>query len=252
MNELQKVFNYEGNEVRTILREGETWIVAKDVCVVLEIANPRTSLALLEKDEKGVHTMDTLGGKQQLTIINEAGLYTLILKSRKPEAKQFKRWVTHEVLPSIRRHGTYMTENTLEQAINNPDFMIGLLTKLKEEKLKRLAAEDMASILEPKARKYEEFLDAEGLTTLTTLGKSYLGGLSAQEVRKFLQAQGIISLKKVDGAYLPKKGYEKYFRVIPYMQAVGSAAMRTVSNTLKVTNAGIDFIIDLYLVESAK
>lgn len=86
---------------------GALWFVAKDVCDILELGNHRSSLALLDEDEKGVHSMDTPGGKQELTIISEPGLYSLILRSRKPEAKAFKRWVTHEVIPSIRKTGTY-------------------------------------------------------------------------------------------------------------------------------------------------
>ncbi|MBO1513700.1 phage antirepressor [Metabacillus bambusae] len=245
MNELQKVFNYAGKEVRTIIREGETWFVAKDVCEILEIANPTMALKRLDNDEVTKLNLGGLYGETNL--INEAGLYTLILGSRKQEAREFKRWVTHEVLPSIRKHGAYMTENTLEQAITNPDFMIGLLTNLKEEQQKRIAAEEKTSLLEPKARKYEEFLDAEGLTTVTIVG-NYLGGISAQKLRKFLQEQGVLSRKKVNGTYMPKKGYEKYFRIIPYLQADGNGAMRTVSYTLKVTNAGIDLIFDLYLL----
>lgn len=104
MNELQ-VFDFRGQSVRTVIRDREPWLVAKDVCDVLGLGNPRTSLALLEDDEKGVHSMDTPGGSQEMTIVSEAGLYSLILRSRKPEAKEFKRWVTHEVLPALRKHG---------------------------------------------------------------------------------------------------------------------------------------------------
>ncbi len=109
MNELQ-VFTYEKKEVRTIQKNGETWWVLKDVCGVLELSNSRMVADRLDEDEKGVSTVDTLGGKQELTVISESGLYNVILLSRKPEAKQFKRWVTHEVLPSIRRHGMYATD----------------------------------------------------------------------------------------------------------------------------------------------
>ena len=105
MNDIT-IFNHLGNDIRVTIDEyGEPWFTAKDVCNILELSNPRTSLALLDEEEKGVHTMDTPGGKQELTTVNESGLYTLILKSRKPEAKAFKRWVTSEVLPSIRKHG---------------------------------------------------------------------------------------------------------------------------------------------------
>lgn len=109
MNEIVKVFN--GNPVRIIERDGNPWFGAKDVCRILKLGNPRSSLALLDADEKGVHKMDTLGGEQEMTVVSEAGLYSLILRSRKPEAKAFKRWITHEVLPSIRKTGGYIAPN---------------------------------------------------------------------------------------------------------------------------------------------
>nr|DAT64562.1 MAG TPA: repressor domain protein [Caudoviricetes sp.] len=94
--------------LRVVERKVQPWFVAKDVCDILEMGNPRSSLALLDEDEKGVHSMDTPGGKQEMTIISEPGLYSLILRSRKPEAKAFKRWVTHDILPSIRKTGAYV------------------------------------------------------------------------------------------------------------------------------------------------
>ncbi|MBT2158390.1 Bro-N domain-containing protein [Clostridioides difficile] len=117
MNKLT-IFNYEGNNVRTILKDGNPWWVLKDICSVLEIGNSRDVTSRLDSDEKGVDIIDTPGGKQEVSIINESGLYSVILVSRKPEAKKFKRWVTHEVLPSIRRHGLYATDELLA----NPDF----------------------------------------------------------------------------------------------------------------------------------
>lgn len=115
--------------------------MAKDVCDILEMGNPRSSLALLDEDEKGVHSMDTPGGKQEMTIISEPGLYSLILRSRKPEAKAFKRWVTHEVIPSIRKHGLYATEEVVDRILDDPDFGITLLQRYKFEREQRQLAE---------------------------------------------------------------------------------------------------------------
>lgn len=140
MNSLQ-VFNFKQNEVRTILKDGEPWFVAKDVCDILDISKHRDAVSRLDDDERGSVLVDTLGGRQAVSAVNEYGLYSLILKSRKPEAKEFKRWITHEVIPSIRKHGAYMTPETLEKTISDPDFLIGLLTNLKEEKAKRVKAE---------------------------------------------------------------------------------------------------------------
>ena len=98
-------------KIRTITIDGEPWFVAVDVCKALQIANSRDALTRIDDDEKGVVLTDTLGGKQEVTIVNEPGLYTLVLSSRKPEAKAFKRWITHEVIPVIRKHGAYISPN---------------------------------------------------------------------------------------------------------------------------------------------
>lgn len=106
MNGLQ-VFEYNSKEVRTVQRGGEPWWVLTDICGALELKSPHKVAARLDEDEKGRTFFPTLGGEQELTIINEPGLYTVILRSSKPEAKKFKRWITHEVLPSIRKTGSY-------------------------------------------------------------------------------------------------------------------------------------------------
>lgn len=112
MNETMQTFNYDNNQVRTVTQDGEPWFVLKDVCNVLGIANDRNVAARLDEDEKGVYQMDTLGGTQKMNIINEWGLYNIILRSDKPQTKPFRRWVTHEVLPAIRKTGSYTdTEN---------------------------------------------------------------------------------------------------------------------------------------------
>ncbi|EOO99723.1 phage repressor protein/antirepressor Ant [Bacillus cereus] len=142
MKQLQVFNNEEFGQVRTVVQGEDIWFVAKDVCDVLEIVNATRSLSRLDEDE--LHSMkvtDSLGRQQETNIINESGLYSLIMTSRKPQAKAFKKWVTSEVLPSIRKHGAYMTDQVLEKAVTNPDFMIGLLTNLKEEQAKRIEAE---------------------------------------------------------------------------------------------------------------
>lgn len=104
-------FDYDGHEVRTVILNGEPWFVAKDVCDILEIGNSRMALERLDSDEKGVSLIDTLGGKQEMSIISESGLYSLTLGSKKPQAKPFKRWVTHEVIPAIRKTGGYVNDD---------------------------------------------------------------------------------------------------------------------------------------------
>lgn len=139
MQELQKVFNYAGKNVRVIIKDNEPWWVAKDVCEILGIDSSQTRR--IDDDEKGLCLIQTLGGEQNMLCVNEPGLYSLILGSRKEEAKQFKRWITHEVIPSIRKHGAYMTPDTIEKVLNDPDTIIQLATRLKDERQKRLEAE---------------------------------------------------------------------------------------------------------------
>ena len=150
MNDMKIFENSEFGAVRVVDMNGEPWFVARDVCECLELGNPRTSIALLDEDEKGVHTMDTPGGAQEMSIVSEAGLYSLILRSRKPEAKTFKRWITHEVLPAIRKHGGYLTPAKLEEALTDPDTIIRLATNLKAEREKRQALEAQAAADRPK------------------------------------------------------------------------------------------------------
>ena len=138
MNHLQKVFDFQGNQLRTLVINNQPWFVAKDVAEILGFDHTPTMTRTLDEDEKGVHIIHTPGGEQQMTIINEPGLYSVILKSRKPEAKKFKRWVTHEVISSIRKHGAYMTPEKIEEVLMNPDTIIQLATTLKEERQKTL------------------------------------------------------------------------------------------------------------------
>ena len=133
MNELQKVFSYQGNQVRTIVIDGEPWFVAKDICEVLEIEQATRAVERLDEDEKGVSLIHTPGGNQEMLIVNEPGLYSLILGSRKPEAKAFKRWITHEVLPSIRQTGGYMVP---AQPATLEDLIIMQAQSVKELKAK--------------------------------------------------------------------------------------------------------------------
>ena len=148
MNEM-KIFNSEEfGKVRTVVINDEPWFVGKDVAEALGYTNTRKAISdHVHEDDKGVTKWDTLGGKQDLTIINESGLYALIFGSKLESATRFKHWVTSEVLPSIRKHGMYATDNVIDKILNNPDFGIGLLTKLKEEREARVEAEKKNAIL---------------------------------------------------------------------------------------------------------
>lgn len=140
MTEIQQ-FNFDSLAVRVIDRDGEPWFVAKDIAEVLDFNHVPSMLRGLDEDEKDVQKMHTLGGIQEASIINESGLYSLVLRSNKPEAKAFKKWVTSEVLPTIRKHGGYLTPEKTRELIDNPDLIIEMAQKIKQERDRRLQVE---------------------------------------------------------------------------------------------------------------
>ena len=155
MNEL-KVFNYENNAVRTTLKNGEIWWVLKDVCDVLNLSNSRKVAERLDEDEKSNVTQSDVSHdalnipNRGLTMINESGLYKVILRSDKPEAKKFMRWVTHEVLPSIRKHGAYITSDKMEELMNDPDTWVKLIRTLQQERREKTMLQNQIDQDRPK------------------------------------------------------------------------------------------------------
>lgn len=145
-------FTYGDQPVRVVAIDGEPWFVLADLCKVLDLAKPSRVAMRIADDMKGAHLMSTPGGDQEMTIVSEAGMYEVIIRSDKPEAAAFRRWVTSEVLPSIRKHGGYLTDQKIEDILDNPDTIIQLATKLKSERAKRAALEKQAAIDTPKAR----------------------------------------------------------------------------------------------------
>lgn len=134
-------FAYGDQQVRVVTRDGEPWFVAADIAKTLGYRIAPDMVRSLDEDEKGTQIVRTPGGHQQMTIISEAGLYSAIMRSRVEGAQAFKRWVTHDVLPSIRKRGGYLTPEAAEKALTDPDFIIRLATSLKEERARRQAAE---------------------------------------------------------------------------------------------------------------
>ena len=139
MDELQVFVNQDFGRILTIMKDGEILFVAKDVCIALGIENMSQALSKIDEDDRFT---TLISNGIEGTVVSEHGLYALILGSRKPEAKAFKRWITHEVLPSIRKHETYTTGNFLDDALHDPDMMIRMLRELKQEREKRLLAEE--------------------------------------------------------------------------------------------------------------
>lgn len=164
-NEVEVFTHKDFGEIRTIQIDGEPWFVANDVMRVLEVSNSKDAIRTLDDDEKsGVDIIDPHGRKQKTNCISEAGLYSIILRSRKPEAKAFKRWVTHEVIPSIRKHGAYLTPQKIEDALLNPDVIINLALQLKAEKQKNAE-------LTAKAAYYDAVAGASGSTNFRDTAK---------------------------------------------------------------------------------
>ncbi|AOT24565.1 antirepressor [Propionibacterium phage E6] len=236
-------FDYKGNSVRVIDHDGEPWLVAADVCGVLTIANPRDALARLDPDEKGVGTTDTLGGMQRMAIISEAGVYTLAMTSRKPQAKPFVRWLSHEVIPSIRKRGMYATPDAVEAMLADPDVMIRTLTELKAQRAR-------VAQLQPKADYVDAFVADEDLRLLRNVAKSIgvqEGALRdallahewiyAEESSRWSNSQGC---KVIEHRYSPRSDKARYFRPVPNHQAPRFKG--EVMHTLKVTPAGAEAI----------
>lgn len=166
MNTEIQPFEFENNQVRTMVDGDEVMFVASDIAKILGYRDAAALTRTLDDEEKGTRPIGTLGGTQQLSVISEPGLYKAILQRQtgrmevevtKAFVKRFQRWVTHEVLPSIRKHGIYATETTIDQILADPDFGIRLLTSLKEERAKRIQAENQIKELEPKAKALEDF-----------------------------------------------------------------------------------------------
>jgi len=188
--------NNEFGAVRVLADErGEPWMVAKDVAKILGYTNPHKAIRdHVDEDDKRGERIVTTSGTQEAILINESGLYSLILRSNKPEAKKFKKWVTGEVLPAIRKHGLYATDEVIEKTLNNPDFMIEILQKLKEEKQARLKAENKINLLTHTKKTY----------TTTEIAKE-LGFRSANELNKKLNELGI--QYKVNGIWVLNAKY---------------------------------------------
>ena len=157
-NKLMIFENEAFGKVRTLNLNGEPWFVAVDVCSVLDLSNPTIAVSRLDEDERAKFN---LGRQGDATIVNEPGLYTLVLGSRKPEAKAFKRWITHEVIPAIRKHGAYMTKSVLEQVLENPELVLLMAQRMLEEQRKNELLQQELRLTKPKADFYDAFIHPE-------------------------------------------------------------------------------------------
>ncbi|OLZ20096.1 phage antirepressor KilAC domain-containing protein [Enterococcus faecium] len=237
-----QIFNFEQNEVRTILVNDEPYFVGKDVADVLGYSNPQKAIRdHVDLEDKTQNDSFTVNGTA-VVLINESGLYSLILKSKLPSAKKFKRWVTSEVLPAIRKHGGYLTPEKVEEALLNPDTIIQLATQLKEERTGRLIAEQKIAEYEPKISYLDSILSSTDSVTISQIAADY--GMSPQQMNKLLHKLGI--QKKVGNQWLLCKkhmnqGYTKsHTTEIPKADGGTKIVMNT-----KWTQKGRLFIYEL-------
>lgn len=214
VNEIQVFNNPQFGELRTLEIDGEPWFVGNDVAKALGYEKPRNAIAqhVNEDDALKQGITDSLGRIQEMTIINESGLYSLIFGSKLETAKEFKHWVTSVVLPAIRKHGAYMTPEMIEKVIYDPDLIINLATQLKEEQQKAAVLVDQVAELEPKAERYDDLTNYDGLFTATEIAKDY--GMTPYAFNKLLHEHKV--QYKVNGIWVPYYAYQKenYLKII--------------------------------------
>jgi anti-repressor protein len=248
-NELQ-VFSYEGNKIRTVQLNNEPWWVLKDVCDVLELSNPSMIADRLDEDERAKYC---LGRQGDTNIISESGLYNVILLSRKPEAKKFKRWVTHEVLPSIRKHGAYVTPAKLEEIMNDPDAWIKVLTALKEERAAKERLQLEAVENKPKVVFADAVSVSDGTILIGELAKILKGnGIEIGQNRLFEQLRQdgyLIKRRGTDYNAPTQRAMELGLFKVKETAITHSDGHVTISKTTKVTGKGQQYFINLFLGE---
>lgn len=213
-------YDFHGNDVRVLTDQDDApWFIAKDICDVLG-TDTKDLRAILDADE--IANLDTIevhhtAGRAPL-IVSEPGFYKLVMRSRKPVAKEFQRWVTRDVLPSIRKHGAYMTPDTIREALADPDTLIMLATRLKEETEERVAAQERVRVLEPKARAYEDFCGAPDLLTVRDAAAQLTtAGLPIRECELRAWMLDHEWIYRHDGAYRPYAAHSTagHLRLVP-------------------------------------
>ena len=252
MNEPQ-LFNFKGQQVRTVTINNEPYFVGKDVADILGYQNPSRDINRhVDEEDRQNYQNGSLASNRGMTVINESGLYSLILGSKLPTAKEFKHWVTSEVLPSIRKHGAYMTPQTIEKALLSPDTIINLATQLKEEQEQRKHLQEENEQMKPKAL----FADAVSASNSSIL----IGQLA-----KILKQNGVeIGQNRLfawmrEHGYLGKRGSN---RNVPTQRAVAQDLFKTketavthadghttIQITTKVTGKGQQYFINKFLGE---
>lgn len=253
MNELQ-TFNFEELPVRTLTVDKEPYFVGKDVARIL--GYKRTADAIrdhVELEDKGVGKIQTPGGMQNVTIINESGLYSLIFSSKLESAKRFKRWVTSEVLPAIRKHGIYATDNVIENILNNPDYIINVLTEYKKEKEHNLVLEQQVKENKPKVLFADSVAGSDNSILVGELAKLLKqNGVDVGQNRlfKWLRNNGYLIKKSGESYNLPtQKSMDLEILDIKKRVINNPDGSSKITRTPKVTGKGQQYFINKFLTE---
>lgn len=248
MNDLQ-LFSFEGNKVRTLKINNEPYFVGKDVAKILGYSNTRDALSrYVDSEDKGVAKLDTLGGKQNQTIINESGLYSLILSSKMPNARKFKRWVTSEVLPAIRKHGAYMTDEKAFDVVNNKDGLASLLQQAADQ----LRAKDIQiEKMKPKALFADSVATSKSTVLIGELAKILRGNgvdIGATRLFRWMREHGYLINRKGSDWNMPtQRSMNLGLFKIKETTINHSNGTTSISKTPKVTGKGQQYFINKFL-----
>ena len=244
MQDLKIFENKEFGKVRTIMTDGEPLFIAADVCKALDIKNFTQAVSRLDADERA---MLNIGRQGRTNVVNEYGLYNLVLASRKPEAKAFKRWITHEVIPAIRKHGGYLTPTKTEELLSDPDLIIQLATNLKEERAARNQAEQQLAVAKPKVLFADAVAASDSTILIGDLAKIIKQNghaVGQQRMFKWMRENGYL-IKRMGADYNSptQKAMELGLFKIKETAITHSDGHVTVSKTVKVTGKGQQYFI---------
>lgn len=249
------IFQYQDTPVRTVTVEGEPWFVAADVARLLGYSSTAAMTRTLEADEKGVHSLHTPGGDQDFTIVSESGLYSAIFRSRVPGAQHFKRWITREVLPSIRKHGGYLTDSKVEEVLADPDTIIRLATDLKTERERRAALEAQAVADKPKVLFADAVSTSKSTILIGELAKILrANGVQVGQNRLFqrLRDAGFLIRRRGSDWNMPtQRSMEMGLFDIKETAITHSDGHVSISKTTKVTGKGQQYFIDMFIGKDA-
>lgn len=253
MNEITNFVNPNFGEVRTLEINGEIWFVGKDIAEILEYSNTRDALAKhVDTEDKAIVVIHDGSQSRNVIAINESGMYSLILSSKLPSAKEFKHWVTSEILPSVRRHGAFMTTETLEQVLTSPDFLIRLATELKNEKekndsLARKIYEDKPKVI------FANAVDASSTAILIgelakILKQNGVLNMGQNRLFTYLRNHGyLIKINRTDFNMPTQKSMEMgLFEIREYVVKRSDGSI-IISKTVRVTGKGQIYFVNLFL-----